>query len=83
MGPGSPQRLHEEECYYRGIDEHHRRHFAAMDVPVGSVGVATSARPEVHAKLAPYQSALDLPIVRVLADSDATSLTAVADAAAP
>jgi hypothetical protein len=37
----------------------------------------------VHERLAPYQSALDLPIVRVLANADATSLTAVADAAAP
>jgi hypothetical protein len=37
-----------------------------MDVPLGSVGVA-STRPEVQEKLAPYQSALDLPIVRVLA----------------
>ena len=37
----------------------------------------------VHERLAPYQSALDLPIVRVLANADAASLTAVADAAAP
>ena len=32
---------------------------------------------------AAYQSALDLPIVRVLAEAEAASLTAVADAAAP
>jgi hypothetical protein len=37
----------------------------------------------VRGRLAPYQSALDLPIVRVLAHADATSLIAVADAAAP
>ena len=30
-----------------------------------------------------HQAALDLPIVRVLAHTDATSLNAVADAAAP
>jgi alkanesulfonate monooxygenase SsuD/methylene tetrahydromethanopterin reductase-like flavin-dependent oxidoreductase (luciferase family) len=83
VGSGSLQRLRDEERYYRNINEGHRRHFAAMNVPLGSVGVAASARPEVHARLAPYQSALDLPIVRVLADPDATSLTAVADAAAP
>lgn len=83
VGSGSLQRLREEERYYRSIDERHRKHFAAMDVPLGSVGVAASTRPEVHEKLAPYQSALDLPIVRVLAHADATSLTAVADAAAP
>jgi alkanesulfonate monooxygenase SsuD/methylene tetrahydromethanopterin reductase-like flavin-dependent oxidoreductase (luciferase family) len=83
VGSGSLQRLRDEERRYRSIDERHRKHFAAMDVPLGSVGVAASTRPEVHEKLAPYQSALDLPIVRVLANADANSLTAVADAAAP
>jgi alkanesulfonate monooxygenase SsuD/methylene tetrahydromethanopterin reductase-like flavin-dependent oxidoreductase (luciferase family) len=83
VGPGSLQRLSDDEHRYRNIDERHRNHFAAMDVPLGSVGVAASTRPEVHEKLAPYQSALDLPIVRVLANADAASLTAVADAAAP
>ena len=38
-----------------------------MNVPLASVGVAASTPPEVHEKLASYQSALDLPIVRVLA----------------
>jgi hypothetical protein len=42
-----------------------------------------TTQPEVHEKLAPYHSAVDLPIVLVLARADATSLTAVADAAAP
>jgi alkanesulfonate monooxygenase SsuD/methylene tetrahydromethanopterin reductase-like flavin-dependent oxidoreductase (luciferase family) len=83
VGSGSPHRLREEERRYRDINDDHRKHFAAMDVPVGSVGVAASAPPDVRAKLAPYQSPLDLPIVRVLADADAASLTAVADAAAP
>ena len=83
VGSGSLKRLRDEERRYRNINEGHRRHFAAMNVPLGSVGVAAAAQPEVHARLAPYQSALDLPIVRVLADPDATSLTAVADAAAP
>jgi hypothetical protein len=65
------------------INESHRKHFAAMDVPLGSVGVAASTPPEVHARLAPYQSTLDLPIVRLLANADPTSLAAVVDAAAP
>ena len=82
-GSGSLQRLRDEERRYRAINEDHRKHFAAMNVPLGSVGVAAATPPEVHQKLAPYQSALDLPIVRVLANPDATSLTAVADAAAP
>jgi alkanesulfonate monooxygenase SsuD/methylene tetrahydromethanopterin reductase-like flavin-dependent oxidoreductase (luciferase family) len=83
VGSGSLQRLRDDERHYRYIDERHRKHFAAMDVPLGSVGVAASTRLAVHDRLAPYQTALDLPIVRVLARADATSLTAVADAAAP
>jgi hypothetical protein len=55
--------------------------FAAMDLPVGSVGIAASDRSDLLEALAPYHSALDLPIVRVLAD--ATLLSAVADTAAP
>jgi alkanesulfonate monooxygenase SsuD/methylene tetrahydromethanopterin reductase-like flavin-dependent oxidoreductase (luciferase family) len=83
VGSGAAQRLRDDERHYRDTDERHRRHFAAMDVPLGSVGVAASTPPEVHERLGPYQSALDLPIVRVLANADATSLAAVADAAAP
>jgi alkanesulfonate monooxygenase SsuD/methylene tetrahydromethanopterin reductase-like flavin-dependent oxidoreductase (luciferase family) len=83
LGPGASPRLREEEGFYRTINEGHRRHFAAMDVPVGSVGIAASQRSEVLEALAPYHAALDLPIVRVLADADATSLSAVTDAAAP
>jgi alkanesulfonate monooxygenase SsuD/methylene tetrahydromethanopterin reductase-like flavin-dependent oxidoreductase (luciferase family) len=83
VGAGSPQRLRDAEGFYRTVNESHRRHFEAMDVPLGTVGVAASTRPEVLEGLAPYQSALDLPIVRVLADRDAAALAAVADAAAP
>jgi alkanesulfonate monooxygenase SsuD/methylene tetrahydromethanopterin reductase-like flavin-dependent oxidoreductase (luciferase family) len=83
VGAGSLQRLRDEEGHYRTINEDHRKHVAAMEVPLGNVGVAASTRPEVHERLAAYQTALDLPIVRVLANHDATSLTAVADAAAP
>jgi alkanesulfonate monooxygenase SsuD/methylene tetrahydromethanopterin reductase-like flavin-dependent oxidoreductase (luciferase family) len=83
VGAGSMQRLRDEEGFYRSVNEGHRKHFEAMDVPLGSVGVAAPARPEVLEGLKPYQSALDLPIVRVLADRDAAALSAVADAAAP
>jgi alkanesulfonate monooxygenase SsuD/methylene tetrahydromethanopterin reductase-like flavin-dependent oxidoreductase (luciferase family) len=83
VGPGSLQRLRLEESRYRKIDDRHRNHFTAMNAPVGSVGVAASTRSEVQDRLAPYQAALDLPIVRVLANNDSSSLTAVVDAAAP
>jgi alkanesulfonate monooxygenase SsuD/methylene tetrahydromethanopterin reductase-like flavin-dependent oxidoreductase (luciferase family) len=83
VGPGAPRRLRREEGFYRTINLRHRAHFAAMDVPVGAVGIAASQRSEVVQAFAAYHAALDLPIVRVLADADATSLRAVADAAAP
>lgn len=83
VGSGSMQRLRDEEGHYRIINEGHRKHFAALDVPLGRVGVAASTPAEVNEGLTPYQSALDLPIVRVLADADPRALTAVADAARP
>jgi len=83
VGPGASRRLREEEGFYRTINEGHRKHFAAMDVPVGRVGIAASQRSDLLKALAAYHSALDLPIVRVLADTDASSLSAVTDAAAP
>jgi alkanesulfonate monooxygenase SsuD/methylene tetrahydromethanopterin reductase-like flavin-dependent oxidoreductase (luciferase family) len=83
VGAGSRQRLGDEERHYRNINEAHRKHFDAMDVPLGSVGVAASTRPGVLDGLAPYHAALDLPIARLLTEQDATSLTAAAVAAAP
>jgi len=83
VGPRARRRLREEETIYRTINEAHRKHFAAMDVPVGSVGIAASQRSGVLDALAAYQSALDLPIVRALAEADASLLSAVTGAAAP
>jgi alkanesulfonate monooxygenase SsuD/methylene tetrahydromethanopterin reductase-like flavin-dependent oxidoreductase (luciferase family) len=83
VGSGSRRRLRDEEGHYRNINEAHREHFQAMDVRLGSVGVAASARPGVLDGLTPYHSAVDLPIARLLTDQDATSLTAAAIAAAP
>jgi alkanesulfonate monooxygenase SsuD/methylene tetrahydromethanopterin reductase-like flavin-dependent oxidoreductase (luciferase family) len=83
VGPGATQRLQAEEVFYRTINDAHRRHFAAMDVPVGSVGIAASQRPELLEALSAYHSALDLPIVRLLADPEASSLSDATRAAAP
>ena len=83
VGPDSQQRLRNEEGRYRGINEAHRRHFEAMDAPLGTVGVAASTRSQVLDGLAPYHAALDLPIARLLAEQNATSLRAAAIAAAP
>ena len=83
VGSGSLQRLRDDERHYRSINEGHRRHFEAMNVELGSVGVAASTRTEVLERLAPYDSVLDLTIVRVLAEHDVTSQRAVMIAAAP
>jgi alkanesulfonate monooxygenase SsuD/methylene tetrahydromethanopterin reductase-like flavin-dependent oxidoreductase (luciferase family) len=83
IGAGARRRLRAEEGFYRTINEAHRRHFAGMDTPVGSVGIAASRRTELLEALAEYHCALDLPIVRVLAASDASSLRDAIRAAAP
>jgi alkanesulfonate monooxygenase SsuD/methylene tetrahydromethanopterin reductase-like flavin-dependent oxidoreductase (luciferase family) len=83
LGPSSLQRLRDEESHYRNINQAHRRHFEALDVPLGSVGVAASTRSRLLQGLAPYDSAVDLPIVRLLAEESATSLRSAAIAAAP
>ena len=46
IGPDSLQRLQAAESKYRNINEAHRQHFNAMDVPLGSVGVAAATRTE-------------------------------------
>ena len=83
LGPSSLQQLRDEESHYRNINQTHHRHFEAMNVPLGSVGVAASTRSQVLQGLAPYHSAVDLPIVRLLAEQSATSLRSTTIAAAP
>jgi alkanesulfonate monooxygenase SsuD/methylene tetrahydromethanopterin reductase-like flavin-dependent oxidoreductase (luciferase family) len=83
VGSGALRRLRDDEEHYRRINEGHRKHFEAMNAPLGSVGVAASRRPDLLDGLAPYHSALDLPIARLLAGHNAASLHAAAVAAAP
>ena len=80
VGDGAAQRLRDEEGRYRRLMA---THFDAMDAPPGSVGVAGSAHEDVVNALGPYRSAVDLAIVRVLAEADLASLLPVAEAAAP
>jgi alkanesulfonate monooxygenase SsuD/methylene tetrahydromethanopterin reductase-like flavin-dependent oxidoreductase (luciferase family) len=83
VGPRSLDRIQAEESHYHSINEAHRKHFEAMDAPLGGIGVAASTRPEMLEKLVPYHVALDIPIVRLLTEDDARSLHAAAVAAAP
>jgi alkanesulfonate monooxygenase SsuD/methylene tetrahydromethanopterin reductase-like flavin-dependent oxidoreductase (luciferase family) len=82
VGAGAEDRLRADEGRYRVINDSQRRHFAAMNTPLGSVGVAVHGRPEVLDGLVPYRRAVDLPIVRALAHP-AAALLEVARAAAP
>ena len=83
VGPGAQERLDAMEGRYRTLTPGQAAHFAALDVSLGTVGVAEPTAAGVRAGLAPYEPALDLTIARVLAEPDAAALAAVADAAAP
>ena len=83
VGAGAQARLDAVERRYRTLTPGQARHFAALDVPLGSVGVATANGLEAREALAAYAPALDLTIARVLAEPEASALEAVADAAAP
>ena len=83
VGEGATERLRAAESIYRRITEGYRQHFVAMDVPLGTVGIAAASRAKVVEALEQYDSVLDLTIVRVLGDRTASALSAVADAAAP
>ena len=80
VGGGGAQRLLDEEGRYRTLAA---AHFAAMNAPPGAVGIHGSGHHDMVEALAPYHSAVDLPIVRVLADDDLASLVDLAEAAAP
>ena len=83
VGPGAQERLDAMEGRYRTLTPGQAAHFAALDVPLGSVGVAGAEAGAVREGLAPYEPALDLTIARVLAEPEAAALDAVAEAAAP
>ena len=80
VGGGAAQRLGDEEARYRRLAA---AHFATMNAPLGAVGVSRWRVGDVVGALAAYRSAVDLPIVRVLAGDDLASLLEVAEAAAP
>ncbi|UNB53134.1 LLM class flavin-dependent oxidoreductase [Mycolicibacterium sp. YH-1] len=83
VGDLAQQRLRDAESIYRDIDEGHRKHFAALGVSVGSVGIASETGAGVRAGLRQYEDALDLPIVRVVSKPDGEAIRAVAEAGAP
>ena len=83
VGADAKERLAKEEGFYRDLHDGYRNHFARLDEPEGTVGVAEVSEFAVQAKLAEYEKALDVVVVRGLASATVEGMTAVAGAAAP
>jgi alkanesulfonate monooxygenase SsuD/methylene tetrahydromethanopterin reductase-like flavin-dependent oxidoreductase (luciferase family) len=81
-GPDAGERLAKEESFYRDYHDGYRNHFARLDEPEGTVGVAAADREGVQTELSRY-AALDLVVVRGLASARVEAMTALAEAAAP
>ncbi len=83
VGPDAKERLAKEEGFYRELHDGYRNHFARLDEPEGTVGVAEESPFAVQAKLAEYERALDVVVVRGLASATVEAMSEVAAAAAP
>ena len=82
VGPDAAGRLLKEESFYRDLHDGYRNHFARLDEPEGTVGVAAGERDEAQAALAAYD-ALDVLVVRGLASAKLDAMTSLAAATAP
>ncbi len=82
VGPDAAERLAKEESFYRDLHDGYRNHFARLDEPEGTVGVAASNAPEAQSQLSAYEP-LDTIVVRGLASAKAEPMITVAEAAAP
>ena len=82
VGPDAAGRLAKEESFYRDLHDGYRNHFARLEEPEGTVGVAAAAPPAAKSELARYE-ALYTIVVRGLASAKVEAMAAVAEAAAP
>jgi alkanesulfonate monooxygenase SsuD/methylene tetrahydromethanopterin reductase-like flavin-dependent oxidoreductase (luciferase family) len=82
VGEDAGDRLGKEESFYRDLHDGYRNHFARLDEPPGTVGVATATASDAQKQLAAYD-ALDVVVVRGLASATTEAMTALAAAAAP
>jgi len=83
VGSDAKERLAKEEGFYRNLHDGYRNHFARLDEPEGTVGVAEESPFAVQAKLGEYERALDIVVVRGLASATVDAMTEVAGAATP
>jgi alkanesulfonate monooxygenase SsuD/methylene tetrahydromethanopterin reductase-like flavin-dependent oxidoreductase (luciferase family) len=82
LGPDAAERLAKEESFYRDLHDGYRNHFARLDEPAGTVGVAATDADEARSQLSAYE-ALDTVVVRGLASAKVDPMLALAEAAAP
>jgi len=82
VGDDAPARLAKEESFYRDLHDGYRNHFARLDEPEGTVGVAAPDASGAQKALASY-TALDTAVVRGLASATVEAMSDVATAAAP
>jgi hypothetical protein len=82
VGADSEDRLAKEESFYRQLHKGYKDHFARLDEPEGTVGVAAENPGEALTELSRYR-ALDTTVVRGLASATIEDMSAVAEAAAP
>jgi alkanesulfonate monooxygenase SsuD/methylene tetrahydromethanopterin reductase-like flavin-dependent oxidoreductase (luciferase family) len=82
VGDDAADRLAREESFYRDLHDGYRNHFARLDEPEGTVGVAAADSDTARKKLAAY-TALDTIVVRGLASASVGAMGEVASAAAP
>jgi alkanesulfonate monooxygenase SsuD/methylene tetrahydromethanopterin reductase-like flavin-dependent oxidoreductase (luciferase family) len=83
VGEDAGPRLAKEESFYRDLHDGYRNHFARLDKPNGTVGVATSSAGETQQALIAYEDVLDTVVVRGLASATVEAMSSVAEAAAP
>ncbi len=81
VGPDAPERLAKEESFYRDLHDGYRNHFARLEEPEGTVGVAAADADAAGRALVAY-TALDTVVVRGLTSATVESMTALAAAAA-
>jgi alkanesulfonate monooxygenase SsuD/methylene tetrahydromethanopterin reductase-like flavin-dependent oxidoreductase (luciferase family) len=82
VGPDAAERLAKEESFYRDLHDGYRNHFARLDEPEGTVGIAATDAADTQQQLGAYE-ALDTIVVRGLASAKVEPMTAVAEATQP
>lgn len=82
VGPDAAARLAKEESFYRDLHDGYRNHFARLDEPEGTVGVAAVDAATAQKLLVTY-TALDTVVVRGLASANIDAMGDLAAAAGP